>query len=297
MLALPETFVVRLTHKTSYIQKDESKLALLNCFSLSFIMPPMRIAIAGTCGLAQLIAHTLSTHSLHTFIILSRNVSLVAESSIALTKQANPAMAAKGWQVLQVNYANATDLRYKLAGVDTVISTVNGDAQLALIDAAAAAQVRRFVPSEFEGSPTSRPANDIFDSGRRAALSRLHHYESYGMRYAVFTCGVMYERFCPGGSRSYQIGMRSAISAEGQYILDIRNCKAMIPHRSSTSDSVYLCLTSARDVARFVVAALSLTSWPREFRMRGERMSINQLVSVAEAFRGNLIHTTLSCWC
>lgn len=39
-------------------------------------MPPMRIAIAGTCGLAQYIANLLATQSYHTFIVLSRNVSL-----------------------------------------------------------------------------------------------------------------------------------------------------------------------------------------------------------------------------
>ena len=199
-------------------------------------------------------------------------------------------MAAKGWQVLQVAYSNSSDLRYKLAGVDTVISTINGDAQLALIDAAAAAHVRRFIPSEFEGSPSARSTNDIFDRGRRAALSRLQHYEAYGMRFAVFTCGVFYERFCPGGMRTYQIGLRSGISGEGQYVLDIRNCKAMIPHRSSVADSVYICLTSARDVARFVVAALDLPSWPREFRVRGARMTINQLVSIGESLRGKRSH-------
>jgi hypothetical protein len=38
-------------------------------------MPPMRIAIAGTCGLAQYIANAIATQSYHNFIVLSRNVS------------------------------------------------------------------------------------------------------------------------------------------------------------------------------------------------------------------------------
>lgn len=72
-------------------------------------------------------------------------------------------MTARGWQVFQVVYSNMSDLRYMLTGVDTVISTVKGEAQLALIDAAAGARVRRFVPAEFEGSPTARLTDDVFD--------------------------------------------------------------------------------------------------------------------------------------
>ncbi|ERF73385.1 hypothetical protein EPUS_07219 [Endocarpon pusillum Z07020] len=235
-------------------------------------MPPMRIAIAGTCGLAQYIANLLATQSYHTFIVLSRNT--------------NPTMAARGWQIIQVTYTNASDLRYTLAGVDTVISTINGDAQLALIDAAAAVHVRRFVPSEFEGSPAVRPIHDVFDYGRRAALSRLQHYESRGMGFTVFTCGIFYERFGPGGMRASQIGLRSAIGGEGEYMMDIRNCKAKIPYYNSAGQPVHVCMMSARDVARFVVAALDLSSWPRELRMKGERMTVSEIVSIGEVLRG-----------
>jgi nucleoside-diphosphate-sugar epimerase len=204
-------------------------------------------------------------------------------------------MTAKGWQVIQVSYSNTSDLRYKLAGVDTVISTINGDAQLALIHAAAAAHVRRFVPSEFEGSPTARSTSDIFDCGRRAALGLLQQYESRGMRFAVFTCGVFYERFAPGGMRAYQIGLRSAIGGEGEYIMDIRNGKAMIPYFNSDGQPVYVCMTSARDMARFLVASLELSSWPRELRLRGDRMTVSEIVSVGEALRGEKRNITVIC--
>jgi hypothetical protein len=43
--------------------------------NVSVVMSPMRVAIAGTCGLAQFIANLLATQSYHTFIVLSRNVS------------------------------------------------------------------------------------------------------------------------------------------------------------------------------------------------------------------------------
>lgn len=106
------------------------------------------------------------------------------------------------------------------------------------------------------------------------------------MSFTVFTCGVFYERFGPGGMRASQIGLRSAIGGEGEYIMDFRNGKAMLPHFSPAGEPVYICMTSARDVARFVVAALDLSSWPRELRMRGERMTVDQLVSIGEGLKG-----------
>lgn len=190
--------------------------------------------------------------------------------------------------MLQTDYNNASDLRFKLAGVDTVISTISGNAQLNLIDAAAAAHVRRFVPSEFEGSPSARPANDVLDNRQQAALARLQQYESQGMRYTVFTCGIFYERFGPGGMAASQIGVRSSIGQEGEYIMDLRRAKAQLPFYNEAGQPVYVCMTSARDVARFVVAALSLASWPREFRMRGDRMSVSDLVAIGEQLRGKI---------
>ena len=197
-------------------------------------------------------------------------------------------MTAKGWQVIQVDYNNKNDLRFKLAGVDTVISTISGASQLALIDAAAQAHVRRFVPSEFEGSPTARPPNDVLDRGRRAALTRLQHYKQCGMEYTVFTCGIFYERFAPGGMSAFQIGLSSAISGEGDYVMNLRTARAQIPYYNAAGQPVYVCMTSAKDVARFVVAALDLPHWPAECRMRGDRMSLSQVVAIGEHLRGKL---------
>jgi hypothetical protein len=248
----------------------------------------IKVAIAGTNGLAQYIANLIATQTYHQFIILSRNVGALCSSPESLTNvyEANPGLTNKGWQVLQTDYNNASDLRFKLAGVDTVISTISGNAQLNLIDAAAAAHVRRFAPSEFEGSPSTRPANDVLDNRRRAALARLQQYEAQGMRYTVFTCGIFYERFGPGGMAASQIGVSSNIGQEGEYIMDLRGAKAQLPFYNEAGQPVYVCMTSARDVARFVVAALSLASWPREFRMRGDRMSVSDLVNIGEQLRG-----------
>lgn len=178
--------------------------------------------------------------------------------------------------------------------MDTVISTISGQAQIALIDAAAQVHVRRFVPSEFEGRPAMRPPSDILDRGKKAALSRLQYYRDYGMEYTVFVCGVFYERFAPGGMAAFQIGHGTYVAGEGDYLMDIRKMTAQIPYYDPLGQEVHICMTSAQDVARFVVAALDLPQWPTEFRMRGERMALDDVVRTAEIMRGELM--TSSQW-
>lgn len=195
-------------------------------------------------------------------------------------------MTAKGWQVITVDYNNSSDLRFKLAGVDTVISTVSGSAQLALIDCAAAARVRRFVPSEFGGPPALRPQDDPLDDHRRAAILKLSQRESSGMRFCVFTCGIFYERFGPGGMAASQLGVNSNIGQEGDYLMNYRRRTAQLPYNTSNGHSAKVSMISARDLAQAVVGALNLPSWPREFRVRGERMSVRDLVAVAELVQG-----------
>ena len=195
-------------------------------------------------------------------------------------------MTAKGWQVLQSDYSNSDNLRFQLTGVDTVISTISGSAQIALIDAAAAVQVRRFVPSEFGCTPSKRSGEDLLDDSRRSALVTLLQHERNGMRFTVFTCGVFYERFAPGGMSASQIGLRSNIGQEGEYILDVRRSRAQVPIYNAAATQSYLCMTSARDVARALVVALSFTAWPREFKLHGDRLSSQEIVTIAEELRG-----------
>ena len=255
----------------------------------------IKIAIAGTNGLAQLLAHYIATTTSHQFVILSRRVSFFPLHKFCYTDciQPVPGLTAKGWQVIVVDYNNTHDLRFKLAGVDTVISTVSGNAQLGLIDCAAAARVRRFVPSEFSGPPGRRPQGDHLDNRRSEAVVRLSQSESSGMRFAVFTCGVFYERFAPGGMAASQLGVNSSIGQEGDYILNYRRRTAELPYNVD-GHSATVSMISVKDLAQCVVAALSLSSWPREFRVRGDRMSLRDIVAVAENVHGKL--SALSTW-
>lgn len=256
-----------------YFKMNTASQIQLSSAQTSWLGTPdtMRVAIAGSGGLAYWIAHYLSTETYHSFIILSR--------------APKPHLSARGWQVVVTDYSDGPGLDFNLAGVNVVISTVSGVSQLALIDAAFRVGVHRFAPAEFEGRPSLRPAQDALDRGRRGALERLNQYQPRGMQYCVFVCGIFYERFAPGGMIASSIGRGSGISGEGDYVLNTRHMKAHIPH-AADGPSATVCITSAQDVGRFVAAAVGMPQWPSELRMCGERMNLSELVRVAEVMRG-----------
>lgn len=164
---------------------------------------------------------------------------------------------------------------------------VCGGAQLSLIQAALQAGVTRFIPAEFRDPPLRRPPDDQLDRGQAAALNRLRHYESEGMAHTIFSCGVFYERFGPGGMGAVGIGGTCGADGEGDYLVNIRLMRSQIPHDASGHPAM-VCMTAAQDVARYVVTALDLPDLPTELRMCGSRMNVSDVVQVAEVMRRTL---------
>lgn len=187
-------------------------------------------------------------------------------------------------QPVQVDYDDFAGLCHALRGVDLVISTVTGDPQLILIQAAGTSRVLLFVPSEFEGKIDKRPGgNDPLDHGSAQARRLLRQWEqSSGMKSTIFSCGVFMERFHPSGLASFNLGSSSGVYESGDYILDLPNANAIIVERNSQGRSVRICMTSIYDVARFVAAAVEIGpgAWPKEYTMRGDRRSLTDLVGI-----------------
>jgi nucleoside-diphosphate-sugar epimerase len=188
-----------------------------------------------------------------------------------------------GCQVAIVDYDDVENLRYTLQGVDLVISTIVGNEQLNLIDAARRARVKIFVPSEFEGDLNHRPANDPLDRGSQSALELLEGWsqsKSHRLCYTVFSCGVFMERFGPGGLQTYGIGAGSGIQGPDDYLVNIQEARSEIIPANSSGRPVRISMTSVYDVAQFITAAieLGLDSWPKEFRMRGDSITVQELV-------------------
>ncbi|KAL2023172.1 hypothetical protein VTK56DRAFT_3778 [Thermocarpiscus australiensis] len=238
----------------------------------------MRIAIAGAGGFAQILAQHIS-QTAHALLVMSRSPHPELEEFCP------------GCQVAVVDYADVEDLRYTLQGVDLLISTISGNEQLNLIDAARRARVRVFVPSEFEGDLSHRPTNDPLDRGSHSALDLLERWsqsKSHNMRYTVFSCGIFMERFGPGGLQTYGIGAGCGIQGPDDYLVNIQDARAEIVPANANGRPANISLTSVYDVAQFVTAAieLGLEHWPKEFRMRGDSMTVQELVRTCSNVRG-----------
>ncbi|KAK7413401.1 hypothetical protein QQX98_007703 [Neonectria punicea] len=234
----------------------------------------MRIAVAGGGGLGFIIAKALSeAPSAHNVVVLSR--------------YNRPEYASLDVQVLQVNYEDLDSLAYALQGVNLVISVVKGAEQLNLINAAAASGVQLFVPSEFEGSLEKRSSrHDPLDPGSYSSQAR-SLMRSLSLRYTIFSCGVFMERFHPFGlGGNLNIGFSSNATEAGTYLLDLNSQTAEIVEKDPGGHTVRICMTSVYDLAQFVVAALDLgpANWPREFTMRGDRMSVRDIVGTSSRY-------------
>jgi hypothetical protein len=158
-----------------------------------------------------------------------------------------------------------------------------------LIKAAVAARVRRFAPAEFEGLPQLRPANDPFDRQRTNALNWLRHFKS-SIQHTVFACGIFYERFQPGGLPRAGIARNTGYHGEGSYMMDCAKMTAELPAGNSNQPDVTICMTSIRDVARFVTKAIDLPTWPLELRMCGERVTVHNLTILVQRLRSTTDH-------
>ncbi|KAI8173770.1 hypothetical protein K4K51_009519 [Colletotrichum sp. SAR 10_75] len=142
-------------------------------------------------------------------------------------------------------------------GIDLVISTIRGQEQINLIKAARHSRVRLFVPAEFEGCISHRPSTSDhpLDYGSNEALELLKHYansKSRKMDYTVFSCGILYERFAPGGLAEYGMGAHQHIQGQGSYLVDVGNATADIIETNGSGRPVQVSMTSVADVARNV---------------------------------------------
>jgi hypothetical protein len=192
-----------------------------------------------------------------------------------------------------VDYTNPSSLEAALTGVDTVISTITHTApQLALIDACLSARVRRFAPAEFEGPLDCRPLTTS-EHARFDTLNRLRE-EKHRLDSTVFVCGLLMERFSPGGlAGSGTCSDEGVLKGEGAFLLDFREAAAWIP----AGEGVAACFIAAEDLGAFVGRALEVEVWPEQWRCCGERLLLKDVVRIAEEVRGMSTSLLRRLWC
>lgn len=112
------------------------------------------------------------------------------------------------------------------------------------------------------------------------------------MGYTVFSCGILMETFHPSGLGHFNMGVNfhNGVTRPGDYLLDINNATAIYTNKNAGGHRVYISLTSAYDLARFIVAALDIGpgNWPKEYMLRGDRLSVDQLVSTCSQLQNGM---------
>jgi len=238
----------------------------------SFTMT-IRVAVAGaTSGLGHAIAFGLLEHS---------DVELVLLTRLSPSPPNLSFFTSQGAILKPVDYTSVTDLISALEGVDTVISTIFGgdDASpsLNLLEAAKAAGVRRFAPSEFAMSPAADARYDFYAIKRQVWEA----VKKSGLEYTHFYLGIFMDYLAFGASKPVDVPLKIY-----PFIVNISTQKATIP---GTGDE-QITFTAIRDVGRLVAAAVKLPGrWPEELPMRGETTTYNQVVREAEAVTGKKI--------
>lgn len=78
-------------------------------------------------------------------------------------------------------------------------------------------------------------------------------------------------------------------------MLDCARMSAEIPAYGPTNQpNVTICMTSVRDVAKFVTKAIDLPTWPNELRMSGERVNVQNLALLVQRVKSKI--STTNTW-
>ncbi|KFY41628.1 hypothetical protein V494_02898 [Pseudogymnoascus sp. VKM F-4513 (FW-928)] len=238
----------------------------------------VRVAVAGgTSGLGRLVVNAIMATKKHDVFVLSRKDSDIFASEPEIT-------------LFSVDYAVPATITAVLEEnrVDTVVSCLHlnskeaSDSQLNLIEGAArASSVERFAPSEF-GLDYLEVAKVDLDfhavAFKVAAIDKLKEFPS--LKYIRFITGTFMDFFGPPPNPP-QVNVISII-------IDPENAKAAIPGDGSST----ILITHTTDVARFVAAALSLPDWPEKLIIQGDRLTLNEVVAVAESVKGSKFDIT-----
>ncbi|KAJ7454044.1 hypothetical protein B0H11DRAFT_2325611, partial [Mycena galericulata] len=166
-----------------------------------------------------------------------------------------------------------------LSDVHTVISAIgdhsrSGDTQLALVKAAAAAGVKRFIPSGW--SATDGGPMDVVELYRHQnrALEALRDSE---MQWTFPASGIFLNYL----ATPHKDGIRPLKPLT--FWIDVENCKATIPG----DGNIKLAYTAVEDVGEFIARALDVdVEWPKTLKIVGTNITHNELVEIAEKVRG-----------
>jgi uncharacterized protein YbjT (DUF2867 family) len=243
------------------------------------------VAIAGGASptLGRSIVSAVLKEGNHEVVILSRSGS--SPDGCSKFKYGAP--------VRTVDYNSVDSLTHGLAGVHTLISIIkaNRSDQMVLshrnmLEAAKAAGVQRFAPSEWGMGPLASEKVDLLG----AKLQIWDLCLGSGLECTRFFVGMFMNylgQSCPADRREEALA-----GLEDDLMLDFINIEAGHALLPVTSDGqpCRLSLCEINDVGRFVAAALDLENWENEMGMVGSTTTVEEIIWVAER-TGRLVKT------
>ncbi|KAF2148478.1 NAD-P-binding protein [Myriangium duriaei CBS 260.36] len=240
----------------------------------------VRVAVAGaTSGFGRVFVRVFlnTPHNKHELVVLSRNP--------------NAELTNRGVDVRPVDYHSHDSLVKGLEGVHTVLSFVGAGAlndferiQTNILDAAKEVGAKRFAPSEL--AAVSDEGIDLY-AGKSAFWEVVR---KSGLEYTKFCPGIFMNLFGTGTTKPPTPGSELA-TGEEEALGGLRPWNFIINMTAGTADmagdgSAKMCLTETSDIARFIIAALDLKTWPEISGMRGDVKSLQELVNIAEKVQG-----------
>ncbi|KAH7346141.1 hypothetical protein BKA65DRAFT_501868 [Rhexocercosporidium sp. MPI-PUGE-AT-0058] len=228
----------------------------------------VKVAVAGGSGeLAREVIDALVASSKHEVLVLSRN-----QTSI----DPRPGLS---WR--SVDYHNTKDLVAALRNIHTVLSFINQSvdhnnaSQKALIDASVAAGVKRFAPSEYG----CVEKDDLpFWAGKTEVVKYLEHLnrERKVLEFTLFQPGMFLDYLAsPIKTAKYVTPLNT--------FFDFQNRRAIVVEGY---ENALMSFTTVGDIAGVIVEAIDLPEWPEVGGIRGNRISISQVIEMGERIRG-----------
>ncbi|KAH8124896.1 hypothetical protein ACSS6W_005138 [Trichoderma asperelloides] len=205
---------------------------------------------------------------------------------VVLSRSPRPDLETQGAVVRVVDYDSHEQLTKALEGVHTVLSCIwsYGPAiaasQLALLEAAKEAQVKRFAPSEW-----AVPAYDKVGY-YKVKESVWEAVKKSGLEYTRFINGLWLNIWAADAPREEDIG-RSGYRGP-PLIIDIKAGNASIPGDGSSK----VAFTDMRDIGKYVTAALDFEKWDEDSFIVGEKLSVNEFVDKVERVTGKVLDKT-----
>lgn len=231
----------------------------------------VKVAVAGGSGqVSREIIDALLLSRKHEITVLSRKK--------APTTHTTPEVH---WQT--VDYNDKSGLVNALRGTHTLLSFVqtlsdpDQKSQKNLIDAAIAAGVKRFAPSEY-GSKTT--VDMPWQHGKEEIRNYLEEVNKKGdiLEYTLFQPGLLLDYL------AYPYKTAKHVDPL-QTVFDFQNKRAILV---DGHEGAIMTLTTVADLAAIVARAIDYEgTWPRDGGIRGNRVTFSQLLEIGQRVRGD----------